>query len=294
MGFEGKFSRIKILSVFCDHFVALYKFGRESLLLRGIKDQQISVILNGVPAYEWQGEGGEVESFTTDEHGWTRMNTMRDRSFAEDERSARIAHDGDEGEGEDSRVGLRGELGFAEGEFVVTNVSSLIPRKRLDVTLRAFAAAEDLNHKRVLVLIGSGPEEGALRIMGDDLGISSRLHFLGVRNDVRKILAASDVLLLSSDAEACPMVILEAMSVGLPCISTEAGAATELIHNGTTGFVVQRGGADEMSRCLNMLLRDEKLQEEMREASLLRWKEHFTLRRMVQQHVELYRELVEQ
>lgn len=252
LGLEGKIGRIKLLSLACDHFVALYKAGRESLLLRTIPREKISVIYNGVPEYPGTSE----------------------------------------------RARLRSDLGVSTDDFTITNVSSLISRKRLDVTLRAFAMAkgkvsqeapEDAAKTRLrLVLVGEGPGREKLAKMIEELGLGSDVVFAGQRNDVRDVLNASDLMVLTSDAEACPMVVLEAMSVGLPCVLTEAGAAKELVGNGVTGYVVERGDHMELAERISELARDDLMRTSMGDAARKRVSNKFTLRQMVFNHIDLY------
>ena len=244
-------SRIRILSLFCHHFVALYHGGKDSLQRRGIKSNHVSVIYNGVPPY-----------IARRSPGW-----------------------------------LRDELGIPKDADVITNVSSLIRRKRIDLTIQAFAKlyCDDENScDRILphlILVGEGPECDNLRKLSESKDVSYRVHFMGRRNDVREIMSESDLLVMSSEAEACPWSIIEAMSVGLPCVSTDAGAARELIDESITGKVVNQGDLSALVICIREILDNTNIRNAMIDASSQRWTTQFTKSRVISEHCRLYRRL---
>jgi len=188
---------------------------------------------------------------------------------------------------------LRNELGLTEESIIVVNTSSLILRKRVAECIKAFSLDSPLEpDSRHLLIIGTGPEELNLRQLAKDSGISGKVHFLGRRNDVREIFAESDLLVLTSSAEASPLSIAEAMSVGLPCLVTDAGAARELIVDNETGFVVGTDDFNAFTERLSQLIADQALRKQMGLAATDRWDKHFRLDRMVQEHIDLYRRLL--
>ncbi len=84
-----------------------------------------------------------------------------------------------------------------------------------------------------LVLAGSGPLEGELRRLVDELGLNGRVHFLGHSTDVPSVLAASDVFLLSSTSEGTPGVLIEALAAGLPVACTNVGGIADVTAGGS-------------------------------------------------------------
>ena len=188
---------------------------------------------------------------------------------------------------------LQEELGVPPHTRLVANVSSLIERKRVDLTIRAFARHVQQGGREHLVLVGSGSLNMDLKRLAAELDVASRIHFVGRRNDVRDVLAACSVLMLTSTAEACPWAIIEAMSVGVPAVVTEAGAARELVDEGSTGYVVSPGDVEGLAERLGRLFRDSDLLAKMSSNAQSRWRDHFTLARMVGQHLEEYRMPVE-
>lgn len=191
---------------------------------------------------------------------------------------------------------LQEELGIPRDSVLVSNINTLIPRKRVDVTLKAFAKAttgdaapgETAAH---LLVVGTGSEESALRQLAAELSIASRVHFLGRRNDVDEVEEASDVFTLSSDAEACPLVVLTAASVGTPCVVTDVGAAHELVDDGKTGFVTPPGDVDAFAARLRDLLDNRDLRLKLGRGALDLWQRRFRRADMVSSYHALYQQV---
>lgn len=141
---------------------------------------------------------------------------------------------------EANRRNARRELGISD-EFVVGAVGRLAPEKNLDLLLRAFARAMGADHQTLLVLVGDGVERLSLEAKARELGIASRVRFTGWRQDVSKLLPAFDAYALTSVSEGLPLAMLEAMSAGVPVVSTAVGDIPEVIRNGVTGRLVLSG-----------------------------------------------------
>lgn len=156
----------------------------------------------------------------------------------------------------------RTSLGVA-GKTVVLSVNYLVPRKGLDVLIRAFrkvAGPDDM-----LVLVGSGPEEGALRRLADG---DHRILFPGYRDGADKTAwyAAADLFVFPTLHDPWGLVVNEAMAFGLPIIATDAaGCAPDLVQS--NGLVVPAGDVDALADALRQLLADEPLRQEMGQRS---------------------------
>ncbi len=123
----------------------------------------------------------------------------------------------------------------AAGEFVVGYVGQLIPRKGLDVLLRAFGAAELPSGR--LVLVGEGPQRGDLVTLARQLGIAPRTEFLGFREDRLALLKGFDVFVLPSRLEGIPRCLMESMAAGVPIVVSDIPGSRDLIGPGPTGLV---------------------------------------------------------
>lgn len=89
-----------------------------------------------------------------------------------------------------------------------------------------------------MLVAGDGPRRSSLEALARDLGLQTRVRFLGWRADIREVLGAADLLVLPSRNEGYPHAVVEAMAAGLPVIASAVGEVPELVVEGTTGFLV--------------------------------------------------------
>ncbi len=148
------------------------------------------------------------------------------------------------------------------GEFpVIGAVAALRAEKNLARLLRAFALAIR-THPARLVIVGDGPERGALEALAGELGIAAHIHWAGHIPDPAPLLRGMDIFAMSSDTEQMPISLLEAMAAGLPVASTAVGDIAAILPPGQQGFVTpldDRALADALSR----LLADRSLRQSM-------------------------------
>ena len=149
----------------------------------------------------------------------------------------------------DDRDALRREFGWARPTVVC--VGHLIPRKGPDLVLRAVAALDDV----ALCFVGDGPEEGNLRRLASELGISDRVSFAGRQppESVRRWFGAADLSVLASDREGWANVLLESMACGTPVVATRIWGTPEVVAAPEAGVLVDRTPAslaDGMRRLL--------------------------------------------
>ncbi|WP_146571052.1 glycosyltransferase [Botrimarina hoheduenensis] len=156
---------------------------------------------------------------------------------------------------------LRAELGLAPTTPLVGILAALRPEKNHELFL---AAAEKIR-RRVsdahFVVIGDGPRREPLEKFAADRGLfvpeapdRSVVHFLGNRSDVPEVLAALNVLALTSHNEASPVSILEAMSCAVPVVSTDVGSVSASVIEGETGSVVPPGDEQQLVERIASLL----------------------------------------
>lgn len=129
---------------------------------------------------------------------------------------------------------------------VIGNVGRLHRDKDQATLLRAFAKARPLlGPNTLLVIAGKGPLEKQLCDQAQKLGIANDVRFVGQVPDARRLFAAFDLFVLSSDHEPFGMVLLEAMAAGVPVMATNCGGAPEVI--GRSDCLFQFGNADELA-----------------------------------------------
>ena len=90
-------------------------------------------------------------------------------------------------------------------------------------------------------MVGAGPEYGTLEKLIGELDLSNTVSMLGFRTDVPELLPIFDVAASSSDFEGSPLAVLEYMEAGLPVVSTRVGGVPDLVEDGVTGLLVDRG-----------------------------------------------------
>ncbi len=125
--------------------------------------------------------------------------------------------------------------------LVVGTVGRLAPEKNYGMLLRAFAALPAGPSTPVLVFLGDGSEREALESEARGLGVFERTRFAGWQNDVARLLPAFDVFALSSTAEGLPLALLEAMSLGIPVVSTRVGDIPDVVQHGVDGLLADVG-----------------------------------------------------
>jgi len=125
----------------------------------------------------------------------------------------------------------REALGLSPSAWIVGNVGRLHPDKDQATLLRGFAQAlPNLPENSQLVILGKGRLEQDLKELAQELGIASRVFFLGQVPEARRYYKAFDVFALSSDHEPFGMVLLEAMVAGVPLLATSCGGAKEVVE----------------------------------------------------------------
>ncbi len=176
-------------------------------------------------------------------------------------------------------------------ELALVCVARLAPEKGHDVLLRALAALAGEGRQVRLDIIGDGPERAALEALARQLGVASRVRFLGRRDDVPKLLGEADAFVLPSLSEAFPLTVLEAMASGLPVVATAVGGVPEAVRDGETGLMVAPGEPGELAGALARVLDDGELARSMGRAGRRRVEELFSLEATARRHARLYRRL---
>jgi glycosyltransferase involved in cell wall biosynthesis len=139
-----------------------------------------------------------------------------------------------------------------------------------------------------LLLVGDGkpPYRDELEARARDLG--ERVYFLGQRMDVPAILAASDLLVLPSDSEALPTVLIEAGASGLPVVATNVGGIPEIIKDGDNGLLIPPQNPAALAQAIRRIIDDPDLARAMGDRGYKRARDLFTLDTQADKTVSLY------
>lgn len=194
------------------------------------------------------------------------------------------------------RAGERPTLGredfFAGAGCVIGSVGRLVKVKDFPTLLRAFAQAANADPALRLVIVGEGPERGALEALAAELGIAARLWLPGDRRDIPDFLRAFDLFALPSLGEGISNTILEAMASGLPVIATRVGGNPELIREDENGRLIPVGDAGALADALSAYIRDADRRKQEGEAARARVERDFVIPRMVENYARVYDELL--
>lgn len=190
----------------------------------------------------------------------------------------------------DDCSGLRKRLA-PEGEPVLIHLSNFRPVKRVLDTVKI--AHEVLKHHPIrLVLIGDGPDRAIAERMARDLQIDKQVTFLGKQEDVYCLLSLGDIFLMPSENESFGLAALEAMSCGLPCITSNAGGLPELNIHGKTGFIAPVGDVKTMSEQVLRILRDDVLHKELSLQAHARALKDFHADAILPAYIQLYESVI--
>ncbi len=185
---------------------------------------------------------------------------------------------------------LRAELGFDDGEFLALLVATLRPEKQVQVFIEAVGRAHASNRRVRGLIAGGGPGLETARSLAAEGGVVVRV--LGQRTDIADLLNAADCFCLSSDSEALPLSVIEAMSLKKPIVATGVGGISDAVVDGQTGLLVPPRDPGAFADALLVLAADPQRADAMGLAGYRRFEEHFTVERMVDSYVETLLEVI--
>jgi glycosyltransferase involved in cell wall biosynthesis len=197
-----------------------------------------------------------------------------------------------------SRLGVDPRL-FSPAESKSANefpeilcVGRLTPAKGQHLLVDAVERLAQRGRRVRLRLVGGGPDESSLRDHATQIKFPECVIFEGAVNQdrIRTLYAAADIFCLPSFAEGVPVVLMEAMAMGIPCVSTSIAGIPELIRNGVDGLLVPPSDLDALVEALGALMDDPALRQRLAASGRARILEHYDLGRNVKQ---LARHLVE-
>jgi glycosyltransferase involved in cell wall biosynthesis len=188
---------------------------------------------------------------------------------------------------------LRSEFGFAPEAPLVLFVGRLAEQKRVHDLLKALDLLQHVQQDLRSLIVGEGPLRDYLEDTAHAYDLDGRLRFLGHRDDVPRLMAAADVVVLPSAYEGLPNVVLEAMRFGKPVVATAAPGTTEVVVDGETGVLVPVGNVMLLARAIRDVVRDPAQAARMGEAGRARAKSLFRVDTMVEKFAELYETLAQ-
>lgn len=199
------------------------------------------------------------------------------------------------------RKAVRETLGYGEDDIVVAMVARLVRQKNQKLVLESAPECIEAQPNTRFLFIGGGPDEDDLKKLAQELRIADRVKFLGRRDDVPRLLAASDVAVLPSLKEGFSNAVLEAMACGVPMVVSDVGGNAEILDHGTTGFLCDVAPTNEagvevnaaqFTRHLRRLLTEPDFRIRMAQAAHDKV-QHYGIDAMVREIEQLYLEVLE-
>lgn len=194
----------------------------------------------------------------------------------------------------DRRAALRDELGLAEDDTVFLSVARLERQKGFDVLLEAVRIAKHQGITSKFVVVGFGSEGSFLASQIREYDLTDTVILAGKRMNVGQFYGMADAFFLASRWEGLPMALLEAMSAGLPVVSTGVGDIPAAVTDGTEALLVPSEDPAALAAAFASLASAEarERREAMGSAGRARFDAEYSMDVMVRRYAELYEELI--
>jgi glycosyltransferase involved in cell wall biosynthesis len=184
---------------------------------------------------------------------------------------------------------IRAEWGFGSGDPLILVPAVMRDGKGHDLLLDAMPRIIGQMPRARLLLAGTGPLEPALRERARVYGAA--VVFLGHRHDVPALLGAADLVVLASQSEGLPTVLMEAAAAGRPVVSTRVGGVDEVVVDRRTGLLVSPGDAAGLAAAVVTVLQDRGLADALGGAARAEAEARFGIDAQVKRTCDLWREI---
>lgn len=197
---------------------------------------------------------------------------------------------------ESEASGVRRELAISSDTPLALCLARLDPQKDHATLLRAWSRVVAA-HPEARLLLAGGTQLGGeayvdrLHALVHSLDLDDRVYFLGVRRDVPDLLAAADLLVMSSRWEGLGLVFLEAMNAARPIVATAVGGVPEVVRDGDTGLLVEPDDPEALSAAILRLIDDPALAHRLGQNGRVRLERDFTATAMVRNTLGLYAQI---
>jgi glycosyltransferase involved in cell wall biosynthesis len=190
-----------------------------------------------------------------------------------------------------SREEARELLGLSRESLVIGAVGRLEEQKGHAHLLAALPELRRQIPDLVVLLVGEGRQEEALRRQVRELGLTSTVQFLGTRRDLPAIFRALDIFVQPSLWEGLPLALLKAMGAGLPVVASRVSGSRDAIADGVNGCLVAPGDPEALARAILKLHRQPEARRRLGEAARNTMAARYSLEAMLQRLEELYLDL---
>jgi glycosyltransferase involved in cell wall biosynthesis len=195
-----------------------------------------------------------------------------------------------------SKAVVRQQLGLPPDVPIALNIARFARNKRQDMLI----AASESVRKRLpdfhLVFVGEAEDQQYYSEIVEQIaraGLANNVTFLPFQRDIRRIEAASDVLVLCSDREPLGTCLLEAMAMELPIVATNSGGSHELFIDGKTGLKTPGGDVDGLAAAIESILTNPELAQELATAARRHVETKYTIQNHAKAVMDLYAEVLD-
>lgn len=176
---------------------------------------------------------------------------------------------------------IRQKLNIKTNDPVIGNVAVFRTQKRLDLWIEQAAIIKAKFANAHFILVGDGPTQPLVHTKINDLGLTDCVHLPGRLEEVRPWLAAMDIFLISSKFEGLPIALLEALSMEVAVVTTNAGGIKEVIKHKENGWIVDIDSPNDLSLGVISLLSDAKQKNQLAGSGRRTIEEDFSINKMV-------------
>ncbi|WP_262690949.1 glycosyltransferase family 4 protein [Kordiimonas aestuarii] len=186
---------------------------------------------------------------------------------------------------------LMAKLGLMREHRVIGTVAALRPEKNVGRLIEAFAQIAELHKNARLVIVGDGVGMRPLKMLAERIGLFDKVIFTGTLEKPENLLPAVEIFALSSDTEQMPLSVIEAMSCGLPVVSTDVGDVAQMVSRQNTPYV--KGiSAGALANSLSALLDRPETAKRIGAANQEKAKREFTLEGMIDRYDALFSKIL--
>ncbi|NMH59057.1 glycosyltransferase [Alteromonas ponticola] len=182
-----------------------------------------------------------------------------------------------------SRSKVRESLQIPADAVVIVTTGRIHEYKRQDLIIKAFSdVAKKTDAVLKLLIIGDGPQREEFETLARSCGAADHIQFLGYRNDVPDVLAASDIAIHAAKGEGFALSIVEYMSLGLPVITPDIPSVRQAVDDKINGLIFRDGEITDLVQKILLLVNDNALRENLG-SSAKQKSSHYTVDKMLKE-----------
>lgn len=176
---------------------------------------------------------------------------------------------------------------------IIIQVGRIDERKGHLTSLKAMIQILQHIREARLLFVGDGPWRKSIESEIENLRLSKSVQLMGIRDDVPDLLASADIFWMPSESEGLPISCIEAMASGLPIVATNVGGIPEIVVEGETGYLIEKGSHEQLSARTLDLLDNWPLAQEFGQRGRKRVEMHFTIQKTASAYMKAYEDIVE-